>query len=359
MKSVFLLALVACGPTPAANTIAEKPPATAFVCPSTPPTVNADPVALVPLVGQPIAHVCVVGASNEARAAVSSSLGTKPGDRLDTMRVRDDVATVMLLPMIDDVSASAARAPEGLTVFFTIRERPLIASLGFEGVQAFTRAELGAAPIAEGQHLDMRALRVFARTLEKAYVERAYGSAKVEYDVKPAAPGKVVVIISVREGAPWRFGAIVFHGNKVLTQADLAKAVDVQTGDSWSIDRLERGKLIVQALAYNHGLLESSVEVEPGAADASGAVPITVTLREGNVFVLRKISIRGVTPAIEKQALAAMKAKPKNIFSREVLVNDLNTMRTNLDMDVEPSVALDVPTKSVDVVLEATKKKAP
>ncbi len=359
MKRVFLLALVACGPTPASNTPVEKPRVTAFVCPSTPPTVNADPAALVPLIGQPIAHVCVVGGSSETRAAVTSSLGTKPGDRLDTMRVRDDVAAVMMQPTIDDVSASAARAPEGLTVFFTIRERPLITSLGFEGVQAFTRAELGAAPIAEGQHLEMRALRVFARTLEKAYVERGYGSAKVEYDVKPAAPGKVFVIISVREGAPWHFGAIAFHGNKVLTQADLAKAVDVQTGERWSADRLERGQLLVQSLAYNHGLVESSVEVEPGTADGSGAVPITVTVREGNVFVLRKISIRGVPPAIEKQALAAMKAKPKSIFARDVLVNDLTAMRTNLDMDVEPSMALDVPTKSVDIVLEATKKKAP
>ncbi|HEX4517554.1 MAG TPA: POTRA domain-containing protein [Polyangiaceae bacterium] len=355
MKRAFFIALAACGPA-ASGTIVEKPPAAAFVCPSTPPNVNADPAALAPLVGQAIAHVCVVGGSNEARAKVSSSLVTKPGDRLDTMRVRDDVATVTMLPMIDDVTASATRVPEGLTIFYAIREKPVIAGLGFEGVEAFTRAELAAAPIAEGQHFDPRTLRRFARTLEKAYVERGFGGAKVDYDVKPGAPGKVIVVITVREGVPWRYGAIAFQGNKILTQAELAKAVDVQTGDAWNADRLERAALLVQALAYNHGLLESTVKATHGATAANGDVPVTVTIHEGIVFMLRKISIRGVTPAVEKQALAAMKAKPKTVFARDVLVADLDVMRTALGMDVEPQTTLDVPAKSVDLVLVATPK---
>jgi outer membrane protein insertion porin family len=352
----FLLALVACGPSAPSITVADKPQAPAFVCPSTAPRVKADPFAVDPLIGKIVAHVCVVGGSSEARAAASAAIVTQPSTQLDTNRVHADLVSVLDLPMIDDASASATRDASGITLFFSIRERPVIASLEFEGVQAFTRSELETAPIAEGQHLDTRALRSFARTLEKAYEERAYGSAKVDYDVKPGESGKVRVIITVREGMPWKFGAIVFSGNKVLKQADLAKAAEIQTGEKWSADRLERAQILVQALAYNHGLIESTVKLDRGVADANGAVYVTMTIHEGDVFVLRKISIKGVTPAIEKQALAAMKAKPKNVFSREVLMNDMTAMRANLGMDVEPEVTLDQKTKSVDLVLEATKK---
>jgi outer membrane protein insertion porin family len=357
-RALSLLALVvACGPGATSHTINEKPAEAAFVCPSTAPAIQSDPSAIAPLVGQLVVHVCVVGGSNEARTAAGSALGTKTGAKLDMKRVRDDVSAVMDLPMIDDVTASATREATGLTVLYAIRERPIIASLEFEGVHAFTRAELEAAPIAEGQHLDTRALRVFARTLVKAYDERGYGSAKVDYDVKPGAvPGKMRIIVTVQEGVPWKFGAIAFVGNKVLTQADLAKAIDMHTGDQWNADRLERAELLAQALAYDHGLIESSVKVDHGAADGTGAVPVTFTIKEGNVFVLRKISVSGVAPAVEKQALAAMKAKPKMIFSRAMLMADLDAMRASLGMDVEPQTTLDPKTKSVDLVLAATKK---
>jgi outer membrane protein insertion porin family len=352
----LLFALVACGPSAPSITVADKPQAAAFVCPSSAPRVKADPFAVDPLIGKVVAHVCVVGGSSEARTAVQSAIGTQASTQLDTNRVHADLAAVLDLPMIEDVSASATRDASGITLFYAIRERPVIASLEFEGVQAFTRSELETAPIAEGQHLDTRALRSFARTLEKAYDERGYGSAKVDYDVKPGDAGKVRVIITAREGMPWKFGAIVFAGNKVLSPADLAKAAEIQTGEKWSADRLERSQLLVQALAYNRGLIECTVKVDRGAADGNGAVPVTMTIHEGDVFVLRKISIKGVTPAVEKQALAAMKAKPKNVFSREVLMNDMTAMRASLGMDVEPDVTLDQKTKSVDLVLEATKK---
>ena len=358
MKRALLLAitLTACGPSAPATNIAEKPARPTFTCPTAAPPMKSDASAFEPLVGQSVTHVCVVGGSNEARAVAGTSLGTKAGARLDMKRVRADLVAVLDLPMIDDVSASAMRDAAGLTVYYAIRERPVIASLEFEGVRAFTRSELEASPIAEGQHLDTRALRMFARTLEKAYDERGYGSAKVDYEVKPGEPGKARIIITVQEGAPWRFGPIAFQGIKVLTQADLAKAVDIQTGEKWSADRLERAELLAQAHAYDRGLIQSSVKVEHGAADASGTVPITFTIREGGVFVLRKISIRGVTPTIEKQALAAMKAKPKAVFSRAVLVADIVVMRASLGMDVEPLTTLDEKTKAVDIVLEATKK---
>jgi outer membrane protein insertion porin family len=351
---LFVLAAAACGPSAPAQHVAEKP-LPAYVCPAA-PKINTDPTEIKPLVGKTVAHVCVVGGSNEARAAVGSSLGTKPGSPLDMKRVRDDLAFVMDLPMIDDVSASATRDESGLTIFYAIRERPVIASLQVEGVHAFSRAEIESAPIAEGQHLDTHALRVFARTLEEAYQERGYGSAKVEYEVKTPEPGKARVSITVREGMPWRFGAIVFQGNKVLAQAELAKVADIQTGDKWNADRLDRAQLLVQALAYNHGLVESSVKVDHAAADANGAVPVTFTLVEGNVFVLRKISVRGVEPAVEKQALAAMKAKPKSIFVRDVVTNDITLMSSSLNMDVVPEMSLDPKTKSVDLVLDAKKK---
>jgi outer membrane protein assembly factor BamA len=351
------LVVVACGPNePASHTIAERPALPAFTCPAA-PAVRADASEeIAPLVGKTVVHVCVVGGSNEARVAASSALGTKAGARLDLKRVREDVAAVMDLPSIDDVTASATREDAGLTVFYVIRERPIIATLELEGVHAFTRAELETAPIGEGQHLDARALRLFARTLVQAYEERGYGSAKVDYDVKPGEAGKVRIIVTVREGLRWKFGAIAFQGNKVLAKAELAKAADIQTGEDWSAGRFERSELLVQALAYNHGLVESNVKAERGTADASGAVPVTFTIKEGDVFVLRKISVSGVTPAVEKQALAAMKAKTKSVFSREVLTADIVAMRAALAMDVEPQMTLDQKTKSVDIVLEATKK---
>jgi outer membrane protein insertion porin family len=357
-RALVFIALLACGPsTPASHTIAEKTAHPAFACPATPPVVKADPAAIAPLVGQPVVHVCVIGGSNEARVTTSAALGTKTGAPLDMKRVRADLAAVMDLPMIDDVTASATRDAAGLTVFYAIRERPVIASLDFEGVHAFTRSEIEAAPIAEGQHLDPRALRAFTRAFAEAYDERGYGSAKVDYGVKLAEPTRARVTITVREGMPWRFGAITFQGNKVLAQADLAKAIEIHTGEQWSADRLARCEVVVQALAYDRGLVESSVKVEHGMADpTSGAVPVTVTIREGDVYVVRKISVSGVAPAVEKQALAAMKAKPKSVFSRSVLGADIVAMRTALGMEIEPQTTVDPKTKSIDLVLVATKK---
>lgn len=358
MKRALLLFLVlaACGPSaPASHTIADERAKPSFSCPTAAPTVKTDPAASDALLGQTIVHVCVVGGSSAARDVVSSSLGTKSGAKLDGKRVHDDLLAVMDLPMIDDATVSATRSAAGLDVFFAIKERPVIASVEFEGVHVFTRGELDVAPIAQGQHLDLRALRLFTTTLQKAYDERGYGSAKVDYAISPMDPGKVRVVITAREGVAWHFGPIAFQGNKVLTTADLAKAIEMKTGDKWNADVLERAPLLAQALAYNRGLIDSNVKVDHAAADGSGAVPVTFTIHEGDVFVLRKISITGVPPAVEKQTLAAMKAKPKMVFARDVLMADLEAMRAKLGMAVEPKTELDPKTKSVDLVLEATK----
>ena len=355
-RALLLVALAACGPSaPASHTIADKSAKATFVCPTTAPATKTDPAASDALLGQTVVHVCVVGGSSAARDVVSSSIGTKSGAPLDGKRVHADLLAIMDLPMIDDASVSAARNANGLDVFFAIRERPVIASMDFEGVHVFTRSELDVAPIAKGQHLDIRALRLFTNALQKLYDEAGYGSAKVDYAVTEAEPGKVRVVITAQEGVAWRFGPIAFEGNKVLTNADLAKAIDVKTGDKWNADVLERAELLAQALAYNHGLLQSNVKVEHTPGDANGAVAVTFTIHEGDVFVIRKISVKGVPPAVEKQALAAMKAKPKMVFARDVLVADLEAMRAKLGMTIEPATELAPKTKSVDLVLEATK----
>ena len=164
------------------------------------------------------------------------------------------------------------------------------------------------------------------------------------------------VTVTVDEGPPWHFARLAFKGNKVLTTADLTATAGIADGDVWNAPRLERAGLLVQALAYNHGLVLCHVDVVRGDVAKDGTVPVTITLQEGDVFHLRKLSIAGVAPGVEKDLLAKLKMKPHALFVRDTLMADFESVRKQLGVEVEPETVVDPATKSIDIVLRAKAK---
>ena len=81
-----------------------------------------------------VARVEVRGNARTPLATICAGLGTRAGDAYDERRIAHDVTWLSDSGLLDDVSVSRARSPQGTTVTFVFRERPRVSSVAFRGV---------------------------------------------------------------------------------------------------------------------------------------------------------------------------------------------------------------------------------
>jgi len=343
-----------------AHAVSPARPVPARACPDRAPSAKPDGSAEA-LAGARVGRVCVVGASERVRSTASFAVRTKKGAALDLGAVHDDLRDLLRLPDVDDAAVYATREADGrLTVVYALEELPVVAAVAFEGVHAFTREELDRAPLARGDRYRPWVGRTLVDTLRRAYADHGYCTAKVDLSVQPAGPKAVRVRVAADEGSRCRFGAITFRGNAKLTTADLARAAGVSQGVEWDEALLERAPLLLQELLYDRGMIQGSVSVERGDVAADATIPVAFVVHEGDVFTLRKLALSGVPDALQRKLAPALKSKPKRVFARDLLKQDMEAVRKALqdqnpgkDVDLEPETTVDEPSKSIDVVLKA------
>ncbi len=359
--TAFLVA--ACDDPPPAAKPPPKPPAVA-ACPTKAPPLDSNPQSAANLDGKVVERVCIIGTSTtEGLADVTKAIGTKPGDRVDANKLRDDITALVKLQLLDDVSVFAEPSGEKVLLVYDVKERPRIAEVTFEGANVMNESGLaGKIALEKKRPLDRSEVRALVNALRDEYNHRGYGAAKVDALIEPTPDGMVRVKIVVVEGPQWKLAKLVFKGATKVKEADLKKVADLAEGQTFDDEKIEKAVLALSGLYFDRGLLEVRIEEPKKDAASDGAVTITITINEGEVYKVGTVKIGKLGETMDKELQAKMKTKPKQVFDRSVLLADVERIKEtfkakNQKVEVLPRTELDAKTHTVNLLLDVEEAK--
>lgn len=359
--TLLALGLTACGPGPTdePKTEATPPePKTTAECPTTPPTPDATPGKLEPLVGKNVAKTCVVGVEGDALATAQKALVSKEGQALDPEKVRLDVGSLVKSGIIDNISISAIPAGKDVVLVYSLTQRPRIAEVTFQGAEVFEKEGLTKKVTVEKERpLVMSEVHDLVAAIKDEYGHRGYRSAKVDAKKEDAGKNLVRLKIVVDEGPQWKIGKITWKGVKKVPEAALRKFSELKEGEIFDNEKVAAAEMKASAVYFDNGMINAHVDHAAGEPDKDGKAALTFTVEEGEVFRIGKIKLAKLASADEKTLLPKLKSKPGQVFVRSRMVDDVKTITDDFTakgqkVDVFPHTEIDPVKKTLDITID-------
>ena len=123
------------------------------------------------------------------------------------------------------------------------------------------------------------------------------------------------------------------------------------------VQKVERATMAVTAVLLDKGMISARVDRQNAEPDKDGNTPLTFVIEEGDVFRIGNIKLGKLAAADEKALLAKLKSKPKQVFNRSVLMDDVKTLTDTFaargqKVDILPRTDVDGKKKTLDVTLD-------
>lgn len=150
------------------------------------------------------------------------SLGTQPGQPLDSATIEDDVRRLWATGRFQDIRVESAESAGGADVVFRVveKERLYLREVRFEPA-----GQKRAVRIQRGAPIDERLAQQAAVALRKQLVEEGHKDAKVEADLVPAGSRRADLLLRVEPGERYRIGKVRFTGDIALEPKDLSRSL--------------------------------------------------------------------------------------------------------------------------------------
>jgi outer membrane protein insertion porin family len=193
------------------------------------------------------------------------------------------------------------REPRGkITLVLEVEERIRLASIRFEGMDAFEEDEiLPLLLVKPNTPTDGALIRLAADQIEEYYRDQGYRFAHVTYDLKGPAHGRRQLIFQVDEGPRTRIVDIVFNGNRSVRSSRLRSVMETKRSDLFQAERLEEAKFrrdlaALEQYYREEGWRDARVTLEDLVySDDRNRLAILVRVDEGERYVVESIEIQG------------------------------------------------------------------
>ncbi len=280
------------------------------------------------------------GQKKVEKEAILEKIGTRPGMDLDTHILRRDIEKIYSLKYFETVTAE--EGPNGALIF-TVKERPIISKIIFDGNSELDNDELKThIKTKDFSILDINSLKQDAEALQKHYEEKGFYLAYVDYRIKEVSPENVEVTYQVKEFDKVRVKSIIILGNKAFSDPVLKDIMETREESLFSfmsgsgnfkefnfqtdVERLKYFYKTKGHLQINVGTPEVTV------SEDKKWVFITIKVNEGPKFTVNDISFQGELLFPESDLLAKLKLRSNETYSEETLRQDIQ-MLTELYQD--------------------------
>ncbi|MEW6221074.1 MAG: outer membrane protein assembly factor BamA [Thermodesulfobacteriota bacterium] len=318
-----------------------------------------------------IASLAVTGNNRIDAAAILRTVTSRPGDRLDRVRLRDDLKAIFRMGSFDDVRVAVEETEKGAAVVFQVTEKPVIHAIRFTGMEELEEKDLKeVVSIGANTILNTRLLKESEDKIRKLYKEKGFYSATVEAKLTPLADNQVDVEIAVVEGPEVAIEEIRIVGNTAFDAGDLTDVMETSEKGlfSWLTEsgRLKREVLDqdlerIAAFYHNHGFIDAKVGT-PEISQEEDRLFITIPVQEGARYRVRSVQIAGDLLASEEILLThVLSGKDEDaFFSRKLLredvlrINDIYADRGYAFVEVRPDVKRDDEARQVDITISVS-----
>ncbi len=321
--------------------------------------------------GLVVKEVVVVGTKRIEQDIVLMRLQTQVGTLLDPARIREDIHAVMKTGYFHKVEVDAALVPGGVSVTFRVEERPTIREIRYQGNKKLEVKDFEKVVTLKPNHFfNVAEVRETIEKVRKLYVNEGYYSASIEYEVEPVEHNQVVLTFTIRENEEVKVRRILFVGNRVFSDKELARQIETKKKGIFSFitssgvykeDVLRDDVARLSIFYLNHGYLQCSVE-QPMTFRSGTDMNVVFVIEEGDQYRVRSVQVEGVSEQDRALFLSRLALRPSDIFNREKLQQDIITMTDYYAdqgyalADVKPLFSEpDQETKTVDITYQVEK----
>ncbi len=370
-------------PNPTAAS-AEPPPAAAPEPSPSRPRISLPATDAELSRGIAIGHLTAVGYRKLAPEDVLAYMTeTQIGKEFTPEGLTRDAKALWDSGFFEDISISLTRSGSTVDLQVSVRERPSIKALEFEGNSEVSSEDLTehlASVVKPGSVLNTTVLGKAVERIRDKYAEEGYFLAEASHELKPQKDGEVLVKFIVVEHEPVTVRRITFVGNYNVPESELRDVMltgapgffDFGTGGMFRQDMFDRDILVLSSLYYDKGYLLAQLATPRImlTPDRTG-IELTITVNEGPRFKIRSLRVyerddqgHEIEPLGGRRKLREMiTARPGEFFNRATLVKDIGAIQTMYrdagyaNVEAPPQTETDAETKEVDVSIPVRRGK--
>ncbi len=305
--------------------------------------------------------------------AIRQKLQTKVGGTVSPRLIQEDIKTVFSLGYFDSVEVEEEEVPGGIALYFEVKERPILAKVEFEGLEALEKDEVKTAiPAKEYEVLDIHKLNLSVKKLNELYEEKGYYLADVRYEIHlNEQRGEASVTFAVIENDRVQVKEINIVGNHVVSDSTLKGFMQTREGDLFSFisgsgsyreSIFERD---VAMLGYYYGTL-GYVRARFGKPEVTVSpdkkfIFITLSVDEGKEYSTGKVDFSGDLLYGRPELEEGLLLKTGEVFNTDTLRREtLRLTEKYSDLgyafaNVIPQPVIHDDTHVVDLVFEVDK----
>ncbi len=307
-------------------------------------------------------------------ATILAKIRTREGEIFSPAQIKEDIKALYQLGHFEDVQVKTDGFENGIKVIFSVKEKPLIREITFEGNTEKDSEDLKKdLTVLTRTAFNMQLIQENAEKIRLKYQDMGYYNAVVVPVVTELRSGDRNVLFYIEEGEKVKLEDIIITGNKAISSKEIKKAM--KTGEHWFFSFLGRSGTLrteelredlesIRNLYYNKGYIQVQVDEpvietktytkrtclifgKPKTYTEKNEFVVRIHIKEGDQFRLGATTVKGNVILSDSDIMKEIQLKPGDIFSRQLLRDDINRIIDRYDGIARPFASV-VPQFNID-----------
>ena len=283
---------------------------------------------------QTVVDVKFVGLERMAETAARSMAAVRVGTPAEPSELDAAVERLLRTGRFLTVRYDLSPREPGVVVTFTVRERPRVTAVTFQGNRHFAVSQLQKEVGAKvGDLVDPFVLQSGAQAIRTMYREAGYMNVTVTVDEEGARrSGEVVYRID--EGLQVRIRDIRYEGAAAFDARTLSRQVQTKTAwwifrtGAFDVDRVGADVLSLQNFYHDHGFLDARVSYRSELAHNQQDMTLVFVVDEATRYRMEKIEFRGNTVFSTEELAGLTESREGAFVDRPGIDRDVRAIHT-------------------------------
>ncbi|MDL2307767.1 outer membrane protein assembly factor BamA [Desulfovibrio sp. OttesenSCG-928-C06] len=250
-----------------------------------------------------IARVEVRGTSVLDPDVVLLRINTKPGDVVDPRAIDNEFRKIWDLGFFSDIQAELEEGPDGLTLIYTVTEKPRIEAIYIEGTDGVDQEDVSSTMTTRvGGILNEKVLASDLQKIQELYRKQGYYLAKTNYRIDQRQGGAAAaLVLQIEEGNRLYIKEVRIEGAELVSEGDIKDELALSERRLWSWitgsgvlkeELVERDVSVIGTYYMNLGFMEVKVG-QPRIDYEEDGIIITHRISEGPRYKVGTVKFAG------------------------------------------------------------------
>ncbi len=317
-----------------------------------------------------IASISPAGNVRIDSGAISRKVKTKPGDFYNPAALREDLKAIYKMGYFENVYIKVAESEAGKVVTFEVVEKPIIRSIEYSGLDAFSKEEVAeAANIGLNTILNNSKINNSVAAIKALYKAKGYYNTQVTAQISYPNDESAELRFVIDEGDKIYIKEIKFVGNKSFDSDELEDIIESSEKNwlSWLTEGgLMKQQMLEQDVARlgsfynNQGFLEVKI-AKPQVRQEGDWLYITFTIEEGPRYRVGTVSFQGDLIADKQKLRSMLTIQNQEFINRQILRQDVLRLTDYYSengfafADIRPKTIRSATGARVDILIDISK----